>query len=217
VISGAAQNTSSRNYPRAASAPRHDVAPHAPRPHTPATCLGTWNVHHLNTKNSLSRLVALSHIIHNHGMGMMAVQETRLPPQTPLAAKTGLLYFGTSPVLLSHTSNLYCRGTGFLVPSAHCASFTYLGTRSPLIAGYGAVWARWQAPSQTQPLFLASVYCPDTGAQRRNACLLQEVYEQVSAGFTYFSSKPGTVCLMGEWNAHVPASSHHLAPTLGFG
>jgi hypothetical protein len=192
---------------------------------SPATSLGTWNVHNLNTKDSLSRLVALSHFMHFPGMGVLAVQETRLPPQTPLAAATGLLYFGSTPVLQSHASTRYCRGTGFLVPSARSASFTYLGTRSPLIAGYGAVWARWQGPLQTQPLYLASVYCPDTSAQRRSVHILQEVYEQISAGLTYYSSKPGTVCLMGDWNTHVPASSHpsvpthlhNLAPTLGRG
>jgi exonuclease III len=160
--------------------------------------------------------------MHYHGMGVLAEQETRLPPRTLLAAETGLLYFGSAPVLQSHTSTRYCRGTGFLVPSAHSASFTYLGTRSPLMAGYGAVWARWQGPSQTRPLYLASVYCPDTAAQRHNVHLLQEVYEQVSAGLTYYFSKPDTVCLMGDWNAHVPALSHpsvpahlhHLAPAL---
>jgi hypothetical protein len=59
--------------------------------------------------------------------------------------------------------------------------------------------------------------------QKLNALDIQDVYEQISAGLTYYSSKPGTVCLMGDWNAHVPASSHpsvpahlhHLAPTLG--
>jgi hypothetical protein len=110
---------------------------------------------------------------------VLAVQESRLPPQTPLAPETGLLYFGSAPVLRSHTSTRYCRGTGFLVSSAHSASFTYLGTRSPLKAGYGAVWARWQGPSQTHPLYLASVYCPDTVAQRQNVHLLQEVFEQI--------------------------------------
>jgi hypothetical protein len=174
---------------------------------------------------SLSRRVALSHFMHYYSVGVLAVQDTRLPPQIPLAAETGLLYFGSTPVLQSHTSTRYCWGTGFLVTSAHSASFTYLGTHSPLIAGYGAVWARWQGPLQTQPLYLASVYCPDTGAQRRNTHLLQGVYEQISAGLTYYSSKPGTVCLMGDWNSHVPASwhpsvpahLHHLAPTLGLG
>jgi hypothetical protein len=224
LTSGAAPATSSRQGPRAASAPQLDHAPHSPRS-TPATCLGTWNVHNLNTKDSLSRLVALSHFMHYHSMGVLAVQKTRLPPQTPLAPETGLLYFGSTPVLQLHTSTRYCRGTGFLVPSAHSASFTYLGTRSPLLAGYGAVWPRWQGPLQSQPLYLASVYCPDTGAQRRNAHLLQDVYEHISAELTYYSSKPGTMCLMGDWNAHVPASSHpsvpahlhHLAPTLGLG
>jgi hypothetical protein len=106
VISGAARDSPSRQSPRAAGAPPHDTAPHAPRP-PPATCLGTWNVHNLNSKDSLSRLVALSHFMHYHGMGVLAVQETRLPPQTPLAAETGLLYFGSSlthqpPLLPGH-------------------------------------------------------------------------------------------------------------------
>jgi hypothetical protein len=182
-------------------------------------------VHDLNTKDSLSRLVALSHFMHYHSVGVLAVQETRLCPQTPLAPETGLLYFGSTTVLQSPTSTRHCWGTSFSVPSAHSASFTYLGARSPLIAGYGAVWARWQGPWQTQPLYLASLYCPHTGAQRRNAQLLQDVYEQISAGLTYYSSKPCTVCLMGDWIAHVPASSHpsvpahlhHLAPPLGLG
>jgi hypothetical protein len=117
-----------------------------------------------------------------------------------------------------------------LVPSAHKASFTYLGTRCPLLASYAAVWARWQGPLQSQPLYLASVYCPDTGAQRRNMYthLVQVDYEQISAGLTYCSSKPGTASTSvshGDLNAHVHASSHpsvpahlhHLAPTLGLG
>jgi hypothetical protein len=224
ATSGAVKDASSRRCTRAAGAPQLAAAPCAPSP-SPATCLGTWNVHNLNTKDSLSRLVALSHFMHHHSMGVLAVQETCLPPQTALAAETGLLYFGSTPIQQSRTSTRYCRGTGFLVPSAHSASFTYLGTRSPLIAGYGAVWARWQGPLQTQPLYLASVYCPDTGAQRRHTHLLQDVHEQISAGLTYYSSKPGTVCLMGDWNAHVAATSHpsvpthlhHLAPTLGLG
>jgi hypothetical protein len=167
VTSGAAQATSCRHGPRAAGLPQLHTVLRVPSP-SPALCLGTWNVHNLNTQDSLSRLVALSHFMHYHSRGVLAVQETCLPPQTPLAAETGLLYFGSTPVLRSHTSTRYCRGASFLVPSAHAASFTYLGTRDPLIAGYGAVWARWQGPSQTQPLYLASVYCPDTGAQRRN-------------------------------------------------
>jgi hypothetical protein len=94
-----------------------------------------------------------------------------------------------------------------------------------LLEGYGAVWARWQGPSDARPLYLASVYCPDTGAQQRNPHLLQEVYEQISLGLAHYSSKLGTVSLMGDWNAHVPAASHpsvprhllHLAPALGLG
>jgi exonuclease III len=188
-------------------------------------CLGTWNVHNLGTKDGLSRLVALSHFIHYHGVGVLAVQETRLHPHTPLAAVAGLQYFGSAPVLQPRANSRYCRGTGFLVPTAHRGSFAYLGPRSPLVDGYGAVWARWQGSSRAQPVFLASVYCPDTGAQQRHARLLQDVYEQISAGCTYYSSKPGMVCLMGDWNAHVPASSHmsvpahlhHLAPAVGIG
>jgi hypothetical protein len=136
------------------------------------------------------------HTLSRHG-GVGCTGDTTSSANPP-CAETGLLYFGSAPVLQSHTSTRYCRGTGFLVPSAHSASFTYLGTRSPLMAGYGAVWARWHGPSQTRPLYLASVYCPDTGAQRRNVHLLLEVYEQVSAGLTYYFSKPGTVCLMGD-------------------
>jgi hypothetical protein len=205
-------------------APTLDTTSHETSP-SPATCLGTWNVQNLNTEDSISRLAALSHFMHYHGVGVLAVQETHLPPQNPLAAEKGLLYFGSAPVLQSHTSTRYCRGTGFLIPYAHSASFTYLGTCSSLIAGYGAVWALWQGPLQTQVLYPASVYCPDTSAQRRNTHLLQDVYEQISAGLTYYSSKPGTMCLMGDWNAHVPTSLHpsvpahlhQLAPTLGLG
>jgi hypothetical protein len=110
---------------------------------SPATRLDTWNVNSLETRDSLSRLVALSHFMHHNGVGVLAVQETRIRPQNPLAAAAGLKYYGDEPILQSNTSGRYCRGTGFLVRDDHHASFTYLGARCPLLQGYGAVWARW--------------------------------------------------------------------------
>jgi hypothetical protein len=86
VSFGAVKDRSSRRCTRAAGAPQLAAAPYAPSPSRP-TCLGTWNVHNLNTKDSLSCLVALSHFIHYHSMGVLAVQETPLPPQTPLRLK----------------------------------------------------------------------------------------------------------------------------------
>jgi hypothetical protein len=79
--------------------PQLDVAPSFP----PATCLGTWNEHNLNTQESLSRLVALSQFMHYLGVGALTVQESRLPPNAPLAAVAGLLYFRSAPILQSHT------------------------------------------------------------------------------------------------------------------
>jgi hypothetical protein len=58
-----------------------------------------------------------------------------------------------------------------------------------------AVGARWQGLSDARPTYLASVYCPDTGAQQRSPHLLQEVYEQISVGLAHYSSNLGTVCL----------------------
>jgi hypothetical protein len=46
-------------------------------------------------------------------------------------------------------------------------------------------------------MYLASVYCIDTGAQQRNPNLMQDVYEQISVGLTHYASKPGTLCLWG--------------------
>jgi hypothetical protein len=93
------------------------------------------------------------------------------------------------------------------------------------IAGNGADWGHWQGPSQVQPICWVSVYYPHTGPESKSSNWLPEIYKHISAELTYYSSKPGTVCLMEDWIGHVLASSnpylpihlHHLAPTLGLG
>jgi hypothetical protein len=77
-----------------------------------------------------------------------------------------------------------------VVRDDHSASFTYLSARSPPIEEYGAVWARWQGRADVQPMYLASVYCPDAGAQQRNPNLLQDVSEQISVSLTHYCILP---------------------------
>jgi hypothetical protein len=67
------------------------LLPHTPL--VPGTCLGTWIVHNLDTRDSISRLIALSHFMHYNGVGVLAVQDTvsrsRLP--VPVSAKKIML------------------------------------------------------------------------------------------------------------------------------
>jgi exonuclease III len=164
-----------------------DISCHTPSP-SPTTCLDTWNVPSLNTRDSLSCLIALSRFMHHDGVCVLTVQETRIRQQTPFSAVTGLKHYRAESGLQSHTSWRYCRVTVFLVCGDHRASFANLGTRSSLLEGYGAVWACFQGQSDASSIYLASVYCTDTDAQQRNPHFLQEVDKQLSLRLTHYCS-----------------------------
>jgi len=178
--------------------------------------IGTANVFDLGGPHALAELLALQVMMEERQVAVLAVQETKILRSREHVAKTKLRYFGTRayPTLHGRRSG----GTGFMVREGALDFFTFLGPRSGHKAAdehFAAQWARVHGPTCDQDLWIASVYLPNssryiTPADKR---LYADTMADIDADITFYSRKPGTVVLMGDWNARVgnPASSELAA------
>ena len=216
-IAASSQSTTTPDPPTSATSSAHRDVDTAPQ----QMHIGTWNLRNLNS-NATSKLTCLKDFMQHRDIPLLAVQETKLPAQCDWSRQLGLQYFG-APAVRGEKGHNRC-GTGFLVQEQFASKFKYIGPKKPLVDGYGAVWGRWQVDNTQQCLWLASVYFPDSARSRRDPALAQAVLNQIKTSYEYFSRQQGTVCLMGDWNAHVGHATNEVlrsdlrpyAPAHGF-
>ena len=183
--------------------------------------IGSWNVHDLGSSQGLARLQIISQLMLSRGVGVLAVQETKMSAASTLPAQAGLVYKGCAA--LRGGNGTRCKGSGFLLQAQHADSFSYLGPVAPLVDGYGAVWGRWAGQSKSSDTYVASVYMPDVGRTGREPGLFARALTQIRTGYHKFAQQPGSVRLLGDWNGRVghcsnnavPAQLQHLAPIYG--
>ena len=203
--------------PRAPQVPRRTpaTARQARRSSTPAEFIATWNVYGVGGASGLSKLHGIAHVMQQHGIGALAVQETKMSPSADLPVQASLTFRGEkeSRGLDGHK----CRGIGFLLRHSHEAAFTYLGACKTLIDGYGAVWGCWAGHTPEDDIYVASVCLPDIGRGNREPLLYQQVLDQIKGAYHEYAAKPGTIRILGDMNARVghrdsPRVPAHLKP-----
>jgi Endonuclease/Exonuclease/phosphatase family len=164
--------------------------------------IGTRNVRDLGSANSLGRLAALAQLMSESGVGVLAIQESELNGSQRQPEQVGLVYRGSAARRTAHGGRR--GGVGFLVREDVVPFFTFLGSRGGRTAPsneFAAQWARVYGASTDQDLWVASVYLPDASRRREDPRLFDKALADVSADVAFYEMKPGTVVVMGDWNA----------------
>ena len=171
--------------------------------------VGTLNTTGLHASTAPDKIVAIVELMHEHDVGILAVQETRLP-------------VGAAPPL--HTADYeyagidaqtHAVGAGFLWHAKLRERLQYLGAQSP--HPYAAAWMHLRLRARQQPMYLASVYLPDAS---KPISLFREALAALREDILKFKDD-GSVVLLGDFNARVGTATaehagfHRLCPAFG--
>ena len=114
--------------------------------------VGTLNTRNLGTKDAGSRLNAITDMMSEHRVGVLAVQETKVRSTSTVTAMSELTYCGTTATLQASQAT---GGVGFLIHRSAEEMVAYYGPRprashSSATRKFAAAWARIYGMPQQQ-------------------------------------------------------------------
>jgi hypothetical protein len=186
-------------------------------PPPPPTRVGTLNVNGIAAACMETKLTSIVHLMEQLNILILAVQETKIPNTTDLDEFLPQLHYsfhgepGTDSRSHRHTG-----GVGFIVHSQLSHHFIFVGKRHQ--HKYASAWATLKHQNSAENVHLASVYLPDSS---RSTVEYSAALTLLAQDVLHFQSKPGSILLLGDFNARVgharlpDCPNTDVAPPLG--